>query len=146
LSHDVARYFGDSDRSRHHKEVAFFEDMRVLVEDMILKGIHVVKAGRFIPGPSKKEGGTKIVQSAIFDIMVASAEVWHNSKFNEYTLGYPITEQTTPDKVQHRLQTDTVFDDVMVNPLEYDSLEDLDDEAVSSSYPGLDGFGGTDGF
>ena len=84
LSHDVARYFGDSDRSRHHKEVAFFEDMRVLVEDMILKGIHVVKAGRFIPGPSKKEGGTKIVQSAIFDIMVAGAEVWHNSKFNEY--------------------------------------------------------------
>jgi len=128
--------------------------MRVLVEDMILKGIHVVKAGRFIPGPSKKEGGTKIVQSAIFDIMVAGAEVWHNSKFNEYiwattydpALGYPITEQTTPDEVQHRLWTDTVFDDVMVNPLEYDSLEDLDDEAVSSSYPGLDGFGGTDGF
>jgi hypothetical protein len=86
--------------------------------------------------------------------MVSRAEVWHNGKFNEYirattydpALGYPITEQTTPDEVQHRLQTDTVFDDVMVNPLEYDSLEDLDDEAVSSSYPGLDGFGGTDGF
>jgi len=154
LSHDVARYFGDSDRSRRHKEVAFFEDMRVLVEDMMLKDMHVVKAGRFIPGLSKKEDGTMVMRSTIFDIMVAGAEVWHNGKFNEYiqattydpALGYPVTEQPTPDEIQHRLRTDTVFDDVIVNPLEYDSLEDLDDEAVSSSYPGLGGFGGTDDF
>jgi hypothetical protein len=139
LSHNI--YFGDSDRSHHHKEVAFFEDM------------HVLKPGQFIPGPSKKEGKTTVVQSAVFNIMVAGAEVWHNGKFKEYIWattynpapGYPVSEQcTTLDEVQHRLQMDTVFDDVMVNLLEYDTLEDLDDKAVSSSYPGLDGFGGTD--
>ena len=37
---------------------------------------------------------------------------------------------------------ETVFDDVESNPLEYDSLEDLDDGDISSSYPGMTGIGG----
>jgi hypothetical protein len=45
---------------------------------------------------------------------------------------------------QHRLRTDIVFDDVIVNPLGYDSLEDLDDTDISSSYPGMGVPGGTD--
>jgi hypothetical protein len=127
--------------------------MRILVEDMVLKEFHVAKVGRFIPGPSRKEGGKTIIQSAIFDVMVAGAEIWHNGKFTEYirattydpALGYPIAElHTTPDEPQHRLRTDTVFDDVVVNPLGYDSLEDLDDMDISSSYPGMGVLGGTD--
>ena len=145
VSHAVAQYFGDSDRSRHHKEVKFYEDMRVLVEDMALQGFHVAKPGRFIPGPSRKDGGTSVVQSAIFDVIVSGAEIWSNGKFREYirattydpALGYPVSDlHTTPDEPQHRLRTDTVFDDVMVNPLTHDELEDLEDGHV-----GLGGFG-----
>jgi len=151
ISHDVARYFGDSDRSRRHKEVKFFEDMRVLVDDMELKNIHVATPGRFVPGPSRKEDGVTVVPSAIFDVMVAGAEVWQNGKFQEYirattydpALGYPISDlHMTPDEVQERLRTDTVFDDVE-NPLAYDALEDLDDGDISSSYPGMNGIGDT---
>ena len=151
ISHDVARYFGDPDRSRRHKEVKFFEDMRVLVEDMLLKNIHTATKARFIPGPSRKVDGIAVVQTAIFDVMVAGAEVWQNGKFQEYihattydpALGYPISDaHSTPDEIQERLRTETVFDDVESNPLEYDSLEDLDDGDISSSYPGMTGIGG----
>lgn len=148
LSHDVARFFGNSDRSRRHKELTFFEDMRVLVEDMVLKDVHTAKPDRFIPGPSRKEGGTTVVRSAVFDVMVAGAEVWHNGKFTEYirattydsALGYPVGE-LAPDEPQHLLHTDTVFDDIIVNPLSFDSLEDLDDSDINSTYPVLEGFG-----
>ena len=148
VSHAVARYFGDSDRSRRHKEVKFYEDMRILVEDMILQNFHIIKHGRFIPGPSRKVGGTSVIQSAVFDIMVAGAEIWSNGKFHEYirattydpALGYPVSDlHTTPDEPQHRLRMDTVFDDVITNPLSYDELDDLEDV-----YVGLGGFGSTE--
>ena len=148
VSHAVSQYFGDSDRSHCHKEDKFYEDMRVLVEDMVLQNFHVVKVGQFIPGPSCKDGGAMVIQSAIFDVIVAGAEVWSNGKFHEYihattydpALGYPVSDlHTTPDELQHRLHTDTIFDDVMVNPLSYDELEDLEDSHVS-----LGGFDRTD--
>ena len=148
VSHAVAQYFGDSDRSRRHKEVKFYEDMRILVEDMILQNFHIIKHGRFIPGPSCKVGGTSVIQSAVFDIMVAGAEILSNGKFHEYirattydpALGYPVSDlHTTPDEPQHRLRTDTVFDDVITNPLSYDELDDLEDV-----YVGLGGFGSTE--
>jgi hypothetical protein len=70
VSHAVSQYFGDLDRSQHHKEVKFYEDMQVLVEDMILQTIHIAKPGQFIPGPSHKDGEATIVQSAIFNVIV----------------------------------------------------------------------------
>lgn len=50
LSHDVARYFGDSDISRKHKEIVFQEDIRVIIEDGIQKGTLVLTRNRAIPG------------------------------------------------------------------------------------------------
>ena len=85
--------------------------------------------------------------------MVAGTEIWHNGKFmedihattNDPALGYPIAKlHTTPDEPQHQLRTDTFFDDVVVNPLGYDLLEDLDDRDISSSYPGMGVLGITD--
>jgi hypothetical protein len=147
----VARFFGDADRSRRHKEVKFFEDMHVLVDDMVMKNVHVTTPGQFVPGPSRKEDGVTVIPSAIFDVMVAGAEIWQNGKFQEYirattydpALGYPVSDlHSTPDEVQERLQTGTVFDDIEDNPLAYDSLEDLDDRDISSSYPDMSEIGG----
>ena len=84
----------------------------MLVEDMALQGFHVAKPGRFIPGPSRKDGRTSVVQGAIFNVIVSWAEIWSNGKFREYicatthdpALGYPVSDiHTTPDDPQHCL-------------------------------------------
>ena len=108
ISHDVARYFGNSDHSCHHKEFEFFEDMCILIKDMLLKNVHVATKDQFVPGPSCKLDHIALVQTAIFNVMVAGVEVWENAKFQQYihttcdpALGYLISDlHSTPDKIQ----------------------------------------------
>lgn len=115
--------------------------MRVLVDDIILQKI-LTPQEREIPGPSRKQKGKNVVQSAIYDVQVSGAEVWQNGKFHEYlrtstydpALGHPVPDPDTandPDGLQHRLRTDTVFDDVMVNPIAHDELEDLEQSDIN---------------
>ncbi len=56
VSHLVSNFFGDPDRCCRSKEVAFREDLRVLVEDMIRRNAHVLSTSgdHFVPEPTPK--------------------------------------------------------------------------------------------
>lgn len=146
----MARYFGDPDRARRHKELAFQEDMRVLVEDMTKNQSHIMKAGRFVPSfkaGKDKEGNPR---SAIVDVMVAGSAVWQ-SKFQDFlkattydpALGYPIRAETSEGPRNEALDTGTVFDNNAINPIEYNNFtdvhgaeEDLEDDSSSGALGG----------
>jgi len=87
ISHLIANFFGDPDRARHSKEVVFYEDMRVLVEDMEHHGLQKLSStGHFIPAPTKKTSKktSSALISAIVDVQVAGAEIWQQGKFSEF--------------------------------------------------------------
>ncbi|KAJ7598550.1 hypothetical protein C8J56DRAFT_1039439 [Mycena floridula] len=131
ITHLVANFFGDPDRSRRHKELAFTEDMCILVDDMRQKQVHITTE-QFVPAMPKKTKRkitkTPPPQSAIFDVQVVGSGLWAKGKFWEFiksttydpALGYPITEEEQDE----RLNNGTVFDDVE-NPLVCDSHEDF---------------------
>ena len=85
LSHRMANFFGDRDTHRRSKEVAFQEDMRVLVEEMTKRKSHIPGQKHFVPAPNSKQGKKTSVgtQSAIFDVLDAGADIWQK-KFDEY--------------------------------------------------------------
>lgn len=86
ISHSVAQFFGDPDRRRRSKEVAFQEDMRVLVEDMDKKDIGGVLRARLVPVSGKGSRAAKMRASgvsAITDVFVAGADIWRG-KFEEW--------------------------------------------------------------
>ncbi|KAJ7576542.1 hypothetical protein C8J56DRAFT_1061820 [Mycena floridula] len=123
ITHLVANFFGDPDRSRHHKELAFTEDMRILVDDMRQKQVHITTE-RFVPAMPKKTKQkitkTPPPQLAIFDIQVIGSGLWAKGKFWDFiksttydpALRYFITEEEQDE----RLDNGTVFDD-LENPL-----------------------------
>ncbi|KAJ7576228.1 hypothetical protein C8J56DRAFT_1062347 [Mycena floridula] len=108
ITHLVANFFGDPDRSRRHKELAFTEDVRILVDDIRQK-----------QKTKQKITKTPPPQSAIFDIQ---GKFWDFIKSTTYdpALGYPITEEEQDE----RLENGTVFDD-LENPLVCDTHEDF---------------------
>ncbi|KAF6744431.1 hypothetical protein DFP72DRAFT_1078616 [Ephemerocybe angulata] len=69
-SHLVAEFFGNPDRNRRSKEIAFQEDMRVLVEDM--DALHLHRGFR-----------EHSVSKPVEDIMVLGAQNW-SDKFEEF--------------------------------------------------------------
>ncbi|KAH9837857.1 uncharacterized protein C8Q71DRAFT_857035 [Rhodofomes roseus] len=162
-SHLFANFFGDPDRHRRSKEIAFINDMRILVEGMIVDGAHVVAAGKHhVPAATSSRGkGKKKAdsprRSAVADVMSLGAEIWQNGKFTDYVqstaydreLGYPIAsgELANSRSNDHStpFHTDTAFDS-QDNPLQYDSYVDLhgdsDDHTTNGSTSGGLGGGG----
>ncbi|KAF6755256.1 hypothetical protein DFP72DRAFT_1067959 [Ephemerocybe angulata] len=152
VSHSMATFFGDADRSRRSKEVSFQEDMRLLIEEMSRKGIHQGYKERLVPVQAKGKKSTKMRNkgvSAVVDIMVTGAEVWAD-KFTEFkrtttydpAVGYPIGQDTL-DESDVRLDTGTVFDDT--NRLHLDCSSNLDIGIVDDdSAGGLGGAGDMD--
>ncbi|KAM5539821.1 hypothetical protein V8D89_006634 [Ganoderma adspersum] len=155
MSHLMAHLFGDLDQHRHLKEVAFYEDMHVLVQDMTNQKLHILAPKQhFVPQMKKKKGGQAC--SAIVDSMVLGVEIWQNSKFDDYVHtmawdpegGYPIGQETDGHH-ETRYVMDTAFDNCNTNVLEIDKYVDLHgDESTSrkDSLTGIGALGGGDEF
>ena len=150
ISHLIANFFGDPDRARRSKEVAFHEDMRVLVEEMEHHSLHKLSSsGHFVPAPTKKTSKRSSTApiSAIVDVQVAGAEIWQQGKFSEFfktttynpALGYPISNLDDHDT---RLDTETVFDNTISNPLHHSAYVDVHGDESGSSGIGSLGGGG----
>ena len=81
------------------------------------------------PRKASKRNKTEPEISAIVDVQVAGAQIWVNGKFADFmrnttfdsAVGYPITT----DDHDTQLNSGTVFDNVVTNPLEHDSYEDV---------------------
>ncbi|KAH9912507.1 uncharacterized protein B0H18DRAFT_1216979 [Fomitopsis serialis] len=164
ISHLVARFFGDPDRRRRHKEISFQNDMRVLVEDMINEGLHTLSRDkpRFVPAPPRKSKGKKKSsgandqpQSAIVDVFNIGARAWQNGKFSQYiksttfdpAVGYPIggagvEAKDTPDPETSVLDNGTVFDNCNDNVITYDNYNDLHGVEDEDGSVGLGALGG----
>lgn len=165
ISHNVARFFGDPDRARRHKELKFQEDIRVLVEDMIRKNLHVLHAeGHFVPAPPPKVTKSRTVnlktkssepRSAIGDVWIMGYQIWQEGKFTDFlksttydpALGYPVS--STSDSAT-RVDTSifdngTVFDQTE-NPFDFEGHEDLHGDEIVGGCPGVGGLGGGDEF
>ncbi|KAJ6465625.1 hypothetical protein C8R47DRAFT_1201528 [Mycena vitilis] len=163
ISHSVANFFGDSDRARRHKEVAFHEDIRALIEEMVRLKSHVISPeGHFVPAPpkpprkKKNTTATPVTQaeprSAIFDVIVEGAQEWQ-SKFKDDTtwdpkLGYPLVkEKATPRTTQdNRLHNGTILDSVNENPISFDTYNDLHGDEITNTGFGSGALGGGDEF
>lgn len=158
----MANFFGDSDRSRRHKEVAFHEDVRALIEEMLRLKAHVVAPeGHFVPAPpkvsrKKKNGTVPVTQaeprSAIVDVMVEGAQEWQ-SKFKEFIrnttwdpkLGYPLVKEKNKPQ-DTRLLTGTILDSINENPISYNTYDDLHGDEISGGGLGAGALGGGDEF
>ena len=154
ISHRVANFFGDPDARRRSKEVAFMEDMRVLVEEMTKRNSHVLAAGQhFVPAPAPKgkKKGSAEPRSAVFDVIDAGAEIWQG-KFFEYVRsttydpasGYPMAPEGE-NSHDTRLDTGTAFDECRNNVLETDQYVDLHGDETGS-HGGGEALGGGDEF
>lgn len=148
ITHIVAQFFGNRDAARRSKEVAFMEDMRVLVEDMEKHGLHHDTSSKhFVPALKSVKGRKKTTpeKSAIVDVLVEGAEAWEHGKFKEYlnattydpATGYPITEREEANSA--RLDNMTAFDNTEDNPIDFESYEDLH---VDDEEEGLGSLGG----
>lgn len=146
-SHLIANFFGDPDRARRSKEVAFHEDTRVLVEEMERHSLHKISSsGHFVPAPTKKTSKKTSTApiSAIVDVQVAGAEIWQQGKFSEFiktttydpALGYPIDN---PEDHDTRLDTETVFDNTVSNPLHHSAYVDVHGDKLESGNSGIVG-------
>ncbi len=151
LSHRMANFFGDRDAHRRSKEVAFQEDMRVLVEDMTKRKSHTRGQKHFAPASTvkkAKKASQAGLHSAVFDVIDAGAEIWQKN-FYEYVKsttydpqsGYPITVE---DDTSHdpRLNSGTAFDQCSANVLETDNYADLHGDETGSG----GGLGGGDDY
>jgi hypothetical protein len=160
ISHIVAKFFGDPDSARRHKELKFQEDMRVLAEEMVRHKLHVLSPnGHFVPAPPPKnvKASTKPTEprSAIVDVMVLGAQVWQDGKFSDFlkgttydpALGYPVSSESASDTLRRDsvLDNGTVFDHAE-NPLDFGNYEDLHGDEVNTDNPGVGGLGGGDEF
>ncbi|PPQ76515.1 hypothetical protein CVT24_010876 [Panaeolus cyanescens] len=136
VSHKIATYFGDPDRSRTSKELAFQEDIRALVDEMQKKSIHQGYSEHFVPvigkaakAPKKTKKATP--ESSIIDVWVTGAGVWQ-TKFDEFkrltaydsAVGYPIGEFA--DTHDSRLDNGTIFDQTNQSHIEFQTEHDLD--------------------
>lgn len=156
ISHIVAGFFGDEDRSRRSKEIAFHEDIRVLIEAMMRRRADVI-AEHFVPEPKPKKPKKGLSswkpRSAIVDVMAVGAEIWQKGKFIEWlrattfdpAVGYPPrgeeSESTAPRDT--RLDSNTAFDEVVHNVLDIDNYVDLHgDETGDGGATGALGGGG----
>lgn len=116
ISHHVARFFGDPDTTRRHKEVKFQQNMRALVEDMTRKNLQVVHpGGHFMsaPPPKKKRKDSNKPnepRSAIADVITLGTEIWHDGKL-EHFIG-----NTTYKSNSFRFQADSVVMFVSTKP------------------------------
>lgn len=158
VSHLVAKFFGDPDKPRQHKEIALKEDMCVLVEAMIKESIHTVSLNkpRAVPAPPKRKKTTTDagLRSAVIDVFDIGAQAWQSGKFDEYiqsttydpALGYPVPKEQKMKKnaVSSALDNGTVFDNCEVNVLSYDAYMDLhgDDSELGDGAGGLGALGG----
>jgi len=144
----VAQFFGNNDAARRSKEVAFMEDMRVLVEDMEKHNLHHATSSKhFVPAlkPVKARKTTTPEKSAIVDVLVEGAEAWEHGKFKDYlnattydpATGYPITEKEEANST--RLDNMTAFNNTQENPLDFESYDDLH---VDDDEEGLGSLGG----
>ncbi|KAJ7463566.1 hypothetical protein FB451DRAFT_1180056 [Mycena latifolia] len=144
-------------------EVAFHEDIRALIEEMVRLKAHVIAPeGHCVPAPSKagrkkkKTGITAPVtaepRSAIVDVIVEGAQEWQ-SKFQEYLrnttwdpkLGYPLVkEKATPRDT--RLLKGTILDRTNENPISYDGHDDLHGDEIAGAGLGAGALGGGDEF
>ncbi len=148
MSHLMANLFSDSDRHRCSKKVTFYEDMRVLVEDMTKRKSHILAAKQhFIPQIKKTQVGGK-ARSAIVNSMVLGAEIWQGGKFKQYihttawdwALSYPM-DQEIDSHHESRYDSDTAFDDCHANVLEADEFVDLHGPDDSTTMGGGSGGG-----
>ncbi len=142
LSHRMANFFGDRDAHRRSKEVAFQEDMRVLVEEMTKRKSHIPGQTHFVPAPAttgKKARKTSAApRSAVFDVLDAGADIWQK-KFDEYVKattfdpasGYPIGVDSDTSR-DTRLRSGTAFDRCGTNVLETDNYVDLHGDEADS--------------
>jgi hypothetical protein len=150
ITHIVSQFFGNHNAARRSKEVAFMEDMRVLVEDMEKHRLHYATSSKhFVPAlkSAKAHSGkrTATEKSAIFDMLVEGAEAWEHGKSKEYinvttydpATGYPITEKEEANSA--RLDNMTAFDNTEENPLDFELYEDLH---VDDDVEGLGSLGG----
>ncbi|KAJ7195376.1 hypothetical protein GGX14DRAFT_575693 [Mycena pura] len=165
ISHSVANFFGDSDRARRHKEVAFHEDIRALIEEMVRLKAHVIAPdGHFVPAPPKpsrkKNNNTVPVtqaesRSAIFDVIVEGAQEWQ-SKFKDFLrdttwdpkLGYPLVKEKATSRAtqDNRLHTGTILDSINENPILFDTYDDLHGDEIVRTGLGSGALGGGDEF
>jgi len=113
-------------------------------------GLHKLSSGgHFVPAPIKKTSKKTSTApiSAIVDVQVAGAEIWQQGKFSEYiktttydpALGYPINN---PEDHDTRLDTETVFDNTISNPLHYSAYVDIHGDESGDSGIGSLGGGG----
>ncbi|KAF7972318.1 hypothetical protein HWV62_18506 [Athelia sp. TMB] len=165
ISHNVAHFFGDPNRARRHKEVKFQEDIRLLVEEMVRKNLHVLhKDGHFVPAlpPKAKKAATAKLQptepkSAIADAWVMGMQIWQEGKFTDFitsttydpALGYPVSSNIN-NTSESRIDTSifdngTVFDQTE-NPFDFEGHEDLHGDEIMGGCPGVGGLGGGDEF
>ncbi|KAL0068708.1 hypothetical protein AAF712_004037 [Marasmius tenuissimus] len=155
IVHLVANFFGDPDRSRRSKEIAFRKDLEALVDEMINRKVLESKERHvYAPPPkpranantstSQKKSKPPVRKSAIVDVQAVGGAVWNSGKFSEFIASstfdpalksYPLSDNTTrslnPDSMEsgdpELAETDTVFDSIE-NPLVHDSYEDLHGE------------------
>ncbi|KAK6984169.1 hypothetical protein R3P38DRAFT_3333012 [Favolaschia claudopus] len=159
LTHMVANFFGDADRSRRSKEIKFTQDLEALVTEMQRRNFHVVsKDGHFVPAPPKKARGTTTQnvkapeppRSAIVDVFVKGAEEW-NGKFKDFIKsttfdpalnGYPPDTQPSAGPRDTTLDTNTVFDSLTHNPLSIEGYIDIHGSNNVADISGALGGGG----
>lgn len=150
VSHVVSAFFGSNDPNRRSKEIAFREDLRVLVEHMEQNELHWRITEHFIPKvptskqvaasakrakSSKQAQQPKIPQSAVLDVMEEGAHVWH-SRWDEFmqattydkavgwasSTGGESLGERTEDNV---LNNDTVFDEPNKLHISFDTEKDV---------------------
>ncbi|KAK7006618.1 hypothetical protein R3P38DRAFT_3325954 [Favolaschia claudopus] len=159
LTHMVANFFGDADRSRRSKEIKFTQDLEALVTEMQRRNFHVVsKDGHFVPAPPKKARRTTTQnvkapeppRSAIVDVFVKGAEEW-NGKFKDFIKsttfdpvlnGYPPDTQPSAGPRDTTLDTNTVFDSLTHNPLSIEGYIDIHGSNNVADISGALGGGG----
>jgi hypothetical protein len=150
ITHIVSQFFGSRDASRRSKEVAFMEDMRVLVEDLEKHQLHYsTPTKHFVPAmkPASGRGKNSPENSAVLDVLVQGAEGWAHGKLEEYlntttydpATGYPITE--TEERNSARLDNVTSFDNTEENPLDFESYNDLHGDEDDKGFGSLGGGG-----
>ncbi|KAK7433878.1 hypothetical protein VKT23_020503 [Stygiomarasmius scandens] len=163
ISHLIANYFGDPDRSRRHKEAGFLQDIRAVVEELERLGIHRdTHVVRFVAAPLVTK--SKKAESVVFDVQVRGMEIWaetfadyvrlttYDPRSKSYPLGNPTKRAADKGKDDGAEECDnggnehdalpdaltgTVFDDMDENPLDFSNYVDLH---------GDNGLGGGDEF
>ncbi|KAI0691455.1 hypothetical protein C8T65DRAFT_745440 [Cerioporus squamosus] len=150
VSHLVAGFFGDPDRGRRSKEIAFEHDMRVLVEGMRNRQAHLI--GQHVVLEAKAKKGSATRRSAIVDVLATGADIWQNGKFTEWlkattfdpALGYPARgeEHESEEPRDTRLDSDSAFNTTAHNVLDADNYVDLYGDEDEDSGCGALGGGG----